>query len=570
MKSYSTIYILLLACIVIALGSCQQNHSCKDWQRECYARVAASLDSTDAFAAMQEKVLDEYRESAKAAKTADEAFLYNLKLAEHYVESNTAKALQYQRRSYDIARGMANHDKLVESMLMGCKIYNEAGHMEPNRKTLDLLRAMSMSPERRVEYYNSELIYWQNRAIFYNLPMPSPESIAYADSILRSGVNLSEAMRLHATFWHETEKANKQKLLKRLCSFVDATPTDDANYKTLTSEAAVLANDLGDKHTMLTLAAKNIDAALRSGDKRIDMLWYVTIDAIQARELDYSEKFMGALSDFNDVFPCRLYIPIYSTQHELYKALQERERKMAQVTLVFAIAVTLLLLAAIGAIIYARRISAKRKQLYAQLTQQYALVKQMTAQLKQEQDNLIAANDSLKTQSQQIMDSEQQLREANYLKEEYIGQMFAMCADYLHKIEEMKKDINRKLRAGQIDMAMQASKPNNDSDQKALADLWERFDEIFLRIFPDFTEQFNSLLQPDKQVQLRDPQHLNTDLRIHALVRLGINNSVHISQILGLSAQTVYNARQKMRARALPSEQDFPTRVKNLAVGSVG
>ena len=97
-------------------------------------------------------------------------------------------------------------------------------------------------------------------------------------------------------------------------------------------------------------------------------------------------------------------------------------------------------------------------------------------------------------------------------------------------------------------------------------ELWAKFDDIFLRLFPDFVEQFNELLRPEERITLRQGEKLNTDLRIYAMVRLGISSSTKIAKILGLSTQSVYNARQKMRARATLSDEEFAARVRRLAI----
>ena len=75
---------------------------------------------------------------------------------------------------------------------------------------------------------------------------------------------------------------------------------------------------------------------------------------------------------------------------------------------------------------------------------------------------------------------------------------------------------------------------------------------------------FNSLLQPDQRVELKEGELLNTELRIYALVRLGINDSVKIAELLHISTQTVYNYRQRMRNRAIIPRDTFAETVKNL------
>ena len=73
-----------------------------------------------------------------------------------------------------------------------------------------------------------------------------------------------------------------------------------------------------------------------------------------------------------------------------------------------------------------------------------------------------------------------------------------------------------------------------------LKEFYSNFDAIFLHIYPDFVSDFNALLQPDKQIIPREGELLNTELRIYALVRLGISDSVKIAEFLHCSPQTVY------------------------------
>lgn len=475
--------------------------------------------------------------------------------------------MTYQRHCYDIALRMGDADKIAASLLMRCRICNAAGYLAQCRATLNTLKVSPLDRDDRLEYYDCELTYWQNYSIFYNYPQPSRESIGYSDSILSSGIRLSPLMRLHASFWHETRTARKRQLLAQMRGCAEKLSPNDQGYESLCAETAILAYYLGDRATMLRMASKSSVAALRASSARLTMLWYVTQEAIRLGELDYADKFMNLISESNKKFPDRLRVPLYDLQEKLHKSLLEREHHYAQQNLALALVALVLLLVAAAGIVTADSMSRKRKAIYGELEKQYTLVKEVSAQLGQEQQKLVEANRALTLQDEKLKKDEQNLREANYLKEEYIGQMFAMCAEYLHEIEDIKKDLNRKLMAGQYDKAIEATRADNDANQKALHDLWDKFDEIFLRLFPRFTEQFNGLLRPEEQIRLRHPKRLNTDLRIYALVRLGINNSVRISQILGLSAQTVYNARQKMRTRATPSSIDFADRVRNLAAG---
>ena len=99
---------------------------------------------------------------------------------------------------------------------------------------------------------------------------------------------------------------------------------------------------------------------------------------------------------------------------------------------------------------------------------------------------------------------------------------------------------------------------------------YKNFDALFLNIYPNFIQDLNTLLRPEEQIAPRNDDTLTNDLRIFALVRLGINNSTKIAAFLHLSPQTVYNSRMKMRSKATPSDLEFPERVSQLGRLSKG
>ena len=87
---------------------------------------------------------------------------------------------------------------------------------------------------------------------------------------------------------------------------------------------------------------------------------------------------------------------------------------------------------------------------------------------------------------------------------------------------------------------------------------------IFLQLFPDFIERFNALLRPGEQIEVKGDNLLTPELRIYALVRLGINDSTKIASFLHYSPQTVYNYRMKTRNRSNIPKDEFASRVQRL------
>jgi len=94
--------------------------------------------------------------------------------------------------------------------------------------------------------------------------------------------------------------------------------------------------------------------------------------------------------------------------------------------------------------------------------------------------------------------------------------------------------------------------------------LYERFDRMFLKLFPNFVEEFNKLLVDGEQIQVKDDQLMNMDLRIYALIRLGINDNEKIASFLNYSVNTIYTYKTKIKGKARSSSDEFKQKVMEI------
>lgn len=146
------------------------------------------------------------------------------------------------------------------------------------------------------------------------------------------------------------------------------------------------------------------------------------------------------------------------------------------------------------------------------------------------------------------------LLEANRIKEEYIGFYFNANSEYLNKAEALKKSIELKLVTKKLDDIKFIV--NNFNLKKDREDLYGNFDTIFLKLFPDFVSVFNSYFKDEDKIVLKEGQLLNTELRIFALIRLGIHDPEKIAKILDYSINTIYNYKARVKSKSiLPNEQ---------------
>ena len=156
----------------------------------------------------------------------------------------------------------------------------------------------------------------------------------------------------------------------------------------------------------------------------------------------------------------------------------------------------------------------------------------------------------------------QKLIEANKIKEEYIGYFFSGNSDFYTRIEIFKTSLERKV----ADRKMDEIKflVNNLNLKVYRDDLLNRFDHIFLRLFPGFVAEFNELLKEEDQVHLKEGELMNTNLRIFALIRLGIHDVNKIAQILGYSINTINTYKTKTKNMSLVPNEEFELKIMEI------
>lgn len=142
------------------------------------------------------------------------------------------------------------------------------------------------------------------------------------------------------------------------------------------------------------------------------------------------------------------------------------------------------------------------------------------------------------------------LEEANRIKETYISQFLDLCSVYMDKLNQFCKIANRKISAGKVDELYKLTSSGKLIENQS-REFYSVFDNAFLHICPDFVTNVNRLMQPEHQFELRDPATLNTDLRILALMRLGIFDSGRMTQTLNYSINTIYTYRNKLKNYAI-------------------
>ncbi|MBQ9597974.1 MAG: hypothetical protein IJR34_06980 [Bacteroidales bacterium] len=220
------------------------------------------------------------------------------------------------------------------------------------------------------------------------------------------------------------------------------------------------------------------------------------------------------------------------------EAIREREKQHRRLRLLFMLVI---LSALAGSVFSMLKINRQRKRLKSLLRQ----LREINARLKL---------------------SQQQLQESDMLKQRYLFRYMLLSAQFVENINEYRLTISRTLKEQGPDRTRERLR-DVEYVYMQYDSFYRLFDEIFLGIFPDFVSQVNQLLSPDGQVGLTERGALSTELRILAVIRLGMKKSGEIARFLNVSPNTVYTYRAALKKASLVGEDAFEERVIHLLRG---
>lgn len=192
---------------------------------------------------------------------------------------------------------------------------------------------------------------------------------------------------------------------------------------------------------------------------------------------------------------------------------------------------------------------------YKKLQKARGSISKAHTKLKETHAQLLIVNKQLKKRNLEIEKVNYRLSEANKIKEEYLGFFFTEYDNIFEKFNDLTSDIEKSL---ELEEYKKASYQLSRYDlKKEKEKLLQNFDTAFIELFPNYITEFNSLIKPENQIQLKEGQILNKELRIFALIRLGVKHNDKIAQILGYSVNSIYAYKSKIRNMSIVKNEDF-------------
>lgn len=474
-----------------------------------------------------------------------------------YATYKPDSAITYANKNLKLALKSDNPYWVKESKLDLASLYLTIGMYIDSYQLLSTLSVQELKQDLLVKYYDT----WKNFYKFYSFNNPNEsyylqKSHAYRDSLL-SGLdpqgNHYQIVHAERLYDDGNLKEAKQILQGML-----------AQSQAETHERAVLSYALANVHQkegnldqqryyLIQSAISDIKNAIKE-NASMQALATLLFD-----EGEIESAYKCIKSSMEDAIFCNARFRTYEISKVfpiIDSAYQENESKRRSVLTSFLIIVCLLSIFLVIAIVYVylqmRRIARVRQQLFEA---NQALNKLNVA--------LQRSNEELEFTNTEISAINIQLTESNQIKETYIGQFLDLCSMYINKLERFQLTLKKMVMGQKIDELTKLLKSRAMIDQE-VKELYTTFDHIFLQLYPNFVEDFNSLLLEEEHLTIKSGEVLSTELRIFALIRLGITDTSKIANFLHYSTNTIYTYRTKIRNKAAVPREEFDNMVMKI------
>lgn len=496
-----------------------------------------TLQNRDVFMQEKENRVHEIKLRLQKSQTLQDQYELVLQIIEEYRVYDCDSALAYIDKNRILSECFGREEWLIRNKLQYSFVLSSSGLFVEAMDVLRSIPVRELSDELKILYYKDmEQLYlnlkdYTSDRVFSNRYFA--RACQYADTVLAL---LPESSAEHLLYKYHVEfrKGNDEVATPFLEKYLQQTKPYTHSQAAAYYDMAILkGKDENEKEKYLMLAAiADTKACVK---ENLSLLGVATV-LYDKGDISGAYRYLQyALEDAN-FYNARFrnlqiskVLPIIEQAYQ-QQNIQQRERLRKLLILISVLAIGLVV-----TIIYIR--------------------KQMTS-LTIARKKLSGINDNLNTVNRE-------LAESNHIKEEYVGYFLDLCLQYIDRLENFKKMVSRKIKSGQSEELLKQLSPSRNGTTDA-AELYTNFDTAFLHIYPNFVSEFNSLLKEEERYVLKEKDKLNTELRIFALIRLGITDSNKIASFLRYSLQTIYNYRSKVRGKALHEEDDFETKIRNI------
>lgn len=566
-KSFITIILLVISiCGASAKSSAALNSGLSTQQ--LLDSLDSSLGKSAAYTAEKERRISSLRRRLSQTANPEQRFWICRNLVDEYSSYNSDSALHYIDASTAVGRQTGRREWVDEMNLNRAYIYAATGLLSEAESALNEVDPRQMTPALATEYYNRLLFVLTHKDQYLgknSLTRPySERAKAMLDSVSRL-MQPSDPQYIWFLAWRSmTDPAKTREAIpvveKALENSTYSTREEAMNAWILSR----LYELTGNSDMMMRYLILSAIADVRTSNKEIASLEEISNRLYQSNDLERANDYISHCLQLANDYKSRVRVGrLADLQYHITKAYSQRnDRQRRKLNVYFIIALVFAAGLAV-AMLFLYKQNRRIHRSKTELDRSNAQLNSKVEELSQTRRQLKEANDRLEILYRNVRDEAGELAAGNDAKERYIADIFSICSDYISKLDEFRRNIYRKIVAHNFDEVKELTK-SHELSHGEIKELYQNFDSIFLKVYPNFVDDFNTLLRPDERVAMKKPGVLTTELRIYALVRLGINDSVKIARFLHCSTQSVYNARMKMRNKSDISKEQFAEAVRRL------
>ncbi|MBF1429778.1 DUF6377 domain-containing protein [Hoylesella nanceiensis] len=495
------------------------------------------------------RMLDSLKSDLRKADDLHKKYAIEKELFAGYQSFVVDSALLYAQKKLSLAQRLNDAEELSYSYLDVASMLIKGGNYKEANEVLQRLNVRNASSNLRNYYYtvNQDLYttlqtvsLTANERKLYN-----EKSSLYKDSIL--------SLKLDPSVWVVTDRMmDKHRYKDALQILLKEYPTLNVDDRRMAYVAysisdiyRLMGNREKEKQYLIVSAIADIKSAVKEyiSLRRLATLLY--------EDGDIERSYLYMKRALEDAIYCNArlrVIEVSDIMPIINKAYEDKTQREKHVTLLALVSISVLSLMLIGLVFLLRR---QMKKL--SITQRA---------LRDKNAELYKLNDVLSKTNDALSESNDSLSEASRIKDMYIAQFMTECSTYIDKMELYRKQLRKVATTGSKAELLDLLKSPTFIEKEVDA-FFATFDATFLSLFPNFVHDFNQLLLPESQVVNKKDKRLNTELRICALIRLGISDNERLAAFLRCSKATIYSYRSRTRLKSLQPDL-FEEQLMNL------
>lgn len=470
-------------------------------------------------------------------------------LYQEYYRYNLDSAMAYAWMKSELAYEIGDKVLIDKSTFDIVGVFLMAGMLNEAKEEIDRISFDALDPSLRMDYYDACHNFYREMKAICIYPSIGEVYDRKIDEYREKVYKLVGNDEIRKSFIEATEKRKRgqhRSIVESLIPLFEKENVSDHNKAGLAYVIARAYQEMGETDRAIYYYAQSAIYDIHTPVHEHVAMYKLAAILYEKGDMERAYRYINnsmddalKINSRKNVYSMNQLLPLISQSYNVQ--IQQHQRKL--IALIGGISFLMLMLAIAIIVVYAslKRVSAtKREQ------------NRTNAELKEVNYQLTGANNTL--------------LESNHIKDAYLGRYLDMCSNYINGVEQYRSHLNHIMRKDGGGEVLRTIKTATYIKEE-LDKFYMNFDATFLHLFPDFVKQFNALLQEDKRISLKQGELLNTELRVFALIRLGITDSVKIAEFLRRSSSTIYNYRVKMRNAAINERQDFEKQVSN--IGSI-